>query len=366
MPDAELWREKMLNALGDFDEPFAEAYMAYLEGGELPEADVVASLRRATLTGRAQPVFCGSSFKFVGVQRLLDGVAAYLPSPLDRPPVVGHHPKKGTEVVRKPDPEAPFCGLVFKITNDAHGDLSFVRIYSGVLRSGSRPYNPGRDKKEICSRLYHIRADERVKIEESFAGDIVGVVGLKDSVTGDTLCEAAHPILLEKIEFPETVISMSIEPVSSADKGKLADTLAALAREDPTFAYKVNEETGQTLISGMGELHMEILKNRMIRDYKLKVHVGRPRVSYRETIKKAVKKASRAPASARPAAPGLYAKLSRSTWSPRPCPRAAPTMDDRQQAQGGRHPRRVPRLRSRPGSARRPSPAAAPGSPWST
>jgi elongation factor G len=289
LPDAELWRERMLNALSDFDEPFAEQYMMSLEGGELTEADITAALRRATLTGRAQPVLCGSSFKFVGVQRLLDAVSAYLPSPLDRPAVVGMHPKKGTELKRKPDPDEPFCGLVFKITNDAHGDLSFVRIYSGSLKSGSRPYNPGRDKKEICSRLYHIRADERVKIEESAAGDIVGVVGLKDSVTGDTLCDASHPILLEKIEFPETVISMSIEPVSSADKGKLADTLASLAREDPTFAYKVNEETGQTLISGMGELHMEILKNRMIRDYKLKVHVGRPRVSYRETIKKDVK-----------------------------------------------------------------------------
>ncbi len=289
LPEAELWRERMVNALADFDEPFAEAYMAHLEGGELAEADINAGLRRATLTGRAQPVFCGSSFKFVGVQRLLDGVAAFLPSPMDRPPVVGMHPKKGTEVRRKPDPTEPFCGLVFKITNDAHGDLSFVRIYSGVMKSGSRVYNPGRDKKEICSRLYHIRADERVKIEESFAGDIVGVVGLKDSVTGDTLCDASHPVLLEKIEFPETVISMSIEPVSSSDKGKLADTLASLAREDPTFSYKVNEETGQTLISGMGELHMEILKNKMVRDYKLKVHVGRPRVSYRETIKKNVK-----------------------------------------------------------------------------
>ncbi len=289
-PDAELWRERMINALADFDEPFAEAYMAHLDGAELAESDIVAALRRATLTGRAQPVLCGSSFKYVGVQRLLDAVAAYLPSPLDRPPVVGHHPKKGTEIVRKPDPDEPFCGLVFKITNDQHGDLSFVRIYSGKLAAGTRVYNPGKDKKEICSRLYHIRADERVKIDETEAGDIVGVVGLKDSVTGDTLCDAAHPILLEKIEFPETVISMSIEPVSSADKGKLADTLAALAREDPTFAYKVNEETGQTLISGMGELHMEILKNRMTRDYKLKVHVGRPRVSYRETVRKPVKK----------------------------------------------------------------------------
>jgi elongation factor G len=288
--EAEAWRERMLNALGDFDDRFAELYMAHLEGAELSEEEIVAALRRATLTGRAQPVLCGSSFKYVGVQRLLDAVSAYLPSPLDKPPIVGHHPKKGTEAVRKPDPEAPFCGLVFKITNDAHGDLSFVRIYSGRLKAGTRVYNPGKDRKEICSRLYHIRADDREKVEEAVAGDIVGVVGLKDSVTGDTLCDASNAILLERIEFPETVISMSIEPQSSADKNKLSDTLNALGREDPTFTYKVNEETGQTLISGMGELHLEILKNRMIRDYNLKVHVGRPRVSYRETIKNAIKR----------------------------------------------------------------------------
>ncbi len=308
-PNAELWREKMLNALADFDEHFAEAFMAHLDGGDLAEADIIASLRRATLTGRAQPVLCGSSFKYVGVQRLLDAVAAYLPSPLDKPPVVGHHPKKGTEISRPPDPSEPFCGLVFKITYDAHGDLSFVRVYSGQLKAGSRVYNPGRDKKENCSRLYHIRADEREKIDDALAGDIVGVVGLKDSVTGDTLCDASHPILLERIEFPETVISMSIEPVNSADKGKLADTLASLGKEDPTFTYKVNEETGQTLISGMGELHLEILKNRMIRDYKLKVHVGRPRVSYRETIKKAVKRVQ-GTCIRQTGGTGLYAKLS--------------------------------------------------------
>ncbi|MFO0954688.1 MAG: elongation factor G [Isosphaeraceae bacterium] len=290
LPDAELWRERMLNALADFDETFGEAYMAHLDGAELTEQMIHDGLRRATLTGRAQPVLCGSSFKYVGVQRLLDAVSAYLPSPIDKPPVTGHHPKKGTELARKPSPDEPFCGLVFKITYDAHGDLSFVRIYSGTLKSGTRVYNPGRDKKENCSRLYHIRADEREKVEVASAGDIVGVVGLKDSVTGDTLCDASHPILLERIEFPETVISMSIEPVSSADKGKLADTLNSLAKEDPTFTYKVNEETGQTLISGMGELHLEILKNRMIRDYNLKVHVGRPRVSYRETVKNAVKR----------------------------------------------------------------------------
>jgi elongation factor G len=307
-PDAELWREKMLDALAAEDDIFTENYMAHLEGAELSTAAIHAALRRATLTGRKQPVLCGSSFKYVGVQRLLDAVAAYLPSPLDRPPVVGHHPKKGTEIQRKPSPEEPFCGLVFKITYDAHGDLSFVRVYSGHLKAGTRVYNPGKDKKENCSRLYHIRADEREKVEEVSAGDIVGVVGVKDSVTGDTLCDAAHPILLERIEFPETVISMSIEPVSSADKGKLADTLASLAKEDPTFTYKVNEETGQTLISGMGELHLEILKNRMTRDYNLKVHVGRPRVSYRETIKNSVKRVQ-GTCIRQTGGSGLYAKV---------------------------------------------------------
>ncbi len=308
-PEADLWREKMLDALSGFDEPFAEQYMAHLEGEELTVEAIRDALRRATLTGQAQPVLCGSSFKYVGVQKLLDAVKLYLPSPLDKPPIVGHHPKKGTEIVRKPDPDEPFCGLVFKITNDAHGDLAFVRIYSGKLKAGgSRPLNPGKDKKENASRLYHIRADDREKVEEAAAGDIVGVVGLKDSVTGDTLCDPSHPILLEKIEFPETVISMSIEPVSSSDKGKLADTLNALAREDPTFSFKVNEETGQTLISGMGELHLEILKNRMIRDFNLKVHVGRPRVSYRETIKKAVKKVQ-GTCIRQTGGSGLYAKV---------------------------------------------------------
>jgi elongation factor G len=332
-PDAELWREKMLNALADFDETFTEAYMAHLEGGELTAEEINAALRRATLTGRAQPVLCGSSFKYVGVQRLLNAVSAFLPSPLDRPAIVGHHPKKGTEIRRETDPDAPFCGLVFKITNDQHGDLSFVRVYSGQLKAGTRVYNPGKDKKEICSRLYHIRADDREKVDVATAGDIVGVVGLKESVTGDTLCDASHPILLERIEFPETVISMSIEPVSSADKGKLADTLAALTREDPTFAYKVNEETGQTLISGMGELHLEILKNRMIRDYNLKVHVGRPRVSYRETIKQAVR-GVRGSCIRQTGGSGLFARIT-VDLEPQAQPKGAPVLAFVNKLKGG-------------------------------
>ena len=331
--DAEAWRETMLNSLSAFDETFAEEYMAHLDGAELSEAMIHAALRRATLTGRAQPVLCGSSFKYVGVQQLLDAVAAYLPSPLDRPPIVGHHPKKGTELARKPSPAEPFAGLVFKITNDAHGDLSFVRIYSGSLKAGTRVYNPGKDKKENSSRLYHIRADDREQINVAGTGDIVGIVGLKDSVTGDTLCEAAHPILLERIDFPETVISMSIEPVSSADKGKLADTLNALAREDPTFTFKVNEETGQTLISGMGELHLEILKNRMTRDYNLKVHVGRPRVSYRETIKKAVRRVEGA-CIRQTGGSGLYARIT-VDLEPEIQPKGAPVLHFVNKLKGG-------------------------------
>ncbi|MGZ3303116.1 MAG: elongation factor G [Isosphaeraceae bacterium] len=331
--DAEAWRETMLNSLSAFDETFAEEYMAHLDGAELSEAMIHAALRRATLTGRAQPVLCGSSFKYVGVQQLLDAVAAYLPSPLDRPPIVGHHPKKGTELARKPSPAEPFSSLVFKITNDAHGDLSFVRIYSGSLKAGTRVYNPGKDKKENCSRLYHIRADDREQINVAGTGDIVGIVGLKDSVTGDTLCEAAHPILLERIEFPETVISMSIEPVSSADKGKLADTLNALAREDPTFTFKVNEETGQTLISGMGELHLEILKSRMTRDYNLKVHVGRPRVSYRETIKKAVRRVEGI-CIRQTGGSGLYAKVT-IDLEPEAQPKGAPVLHFVNKLKGG-------------------------------
>jgi elongation factor G len=322
--DADHWREILINQLSEFDDKFAEQYMAHLEGAELTPAMIRAGLRRATLTGRAQPVLCGSSFKYVGVQKLLDAVVAYLPSPLDRPPVIGHHPKKGDEISRKPDPSAPFCGLVFKITHDAHGDLSFVRVYSGVLKPNTRPYNPGRDKKENCSRLYKIRADERVQVDEAPAGSIVGAVGLKESVTGDTLCDAAHPILLERIEFPETVISMSIEPVSSADKGKLAEALSSLAREDPTFFYKINEETGETLISGMGELHLEIIKNRMTRDLKLQVRVGKPRVSYRETIKQAVRRVQ-GQCIRQAGGQGLYAKVTIDI-EPETQPKGAPVL----------------------------------------
>ena len=363
-PEADLWREKMLNSPGRQGRSLHRGLHGPPGGSRAAApSQIVAALRRATLTGQVHPILCGSSLRYVGVQRLLDAVAAYLPSPLDRPPVVGHHPKKGTEITRKPSPDEPFCGLVFKITSDAHGDLSFVRIYSGRLKSGTRVYNPGKDKKEVCSRLYHIRADEREQIQEATAGDIVGIVGLKDSVTGDTLCDGAHPILLERIEFPETVMSMSIEPVSSADKGKLAETLAALAREDPTFTYRVNEETGQTLISGMGELHLEVLKNRMIRDFRLKVHVGRPRVSYRETIKQAVKRVEGS-CIRQTGGSGLYAKVT-IDLEPETQPKGAPVLHFVTKIKGGVIPPSSCR-RSRRACARRPSREGGPAIPWST
>ena len=265
---------------------------------------------------------------------MLDAVAAYLPSPLDRPPIVGHHPKKGTELARKPSPDEPFASLVFKITDDAHGDLSFVRIYSGSLKAGTRVYNPGKDKKENCSRLYHIRADDREQI--SRGRNRRHRRHRRDSKTRSPAIPCATPptrSCSSGSSFPETVISMSIEPVSSADKGKLADTLNALAREDPTFTFKVNEETGQTLISGMGELHLEILKNRMTRDYNLKVHVGRPRVSYRETIKKAVKRVE-GTCIRQTGGSGLYAKVT-IDLEPEAQPKGAPVLHFVNKLKGG-------------------------------
>jgi elongation factor G len=217
-------------------------------------------------------------------------VADFLPSPADVPPVEGTNPKKKNAVEkRKADPDEPFAGLVFKIQAGRHGELHFVRVYSGELAAGTRVYVTGKDKKENVSQLWHIQADRREKqIESVGAGDIVGVIGLRHAVTGDTLCHPQHPILLESIVFPETVISMAIEPESSADRKKLADTLEALKRQDPTFRARESEETGQTLISGMGELHLEVIKHRLLRDFNLNVKVHKPRVSYRETVKTAV------------------------------------------------------------------------------
>jgi elongation factor G len=285
--EAQRWRERLFDVLTERDER-DRITSAVLEGRDVPPQAIRELIREQTIQGHIQPVLCGSGREHIGLQPLLDAVCWYLPSPLDRPAVTGVNPRTHKEEKRKPDPKGPFCGLVFKVVADPHGELYFVRIYSGTLKVQSRPYNPGKDTKELLSKIYHVHADpkrNREEVREAYAGDIVALVGLRDSVTGDTLCDAQHPILLEPIQFAEAVVSRSIEPESSADKQKLIDTLNLLQREDPTFSWRTDNETGQTLMFGMGLLHLEIKQHRMERDFRLKVRVGQPRVSYRETLR---------------------------------------------------------------------------------
>ena len=295
---AEMWRDDMLSELSNFSDELMELALAEQP---VPAALIRKVLRDATVHLQIQPVLCGSALHGVGVQPLLDGVAAYLPNPTEVPPVEGIDPSGKTEhhrkshakhedeppvkVIRHPDPAEPFCGLVFKVLPYKTGDLSWVRIYSGTLKGNSRVLNATRDKKENVAQLWRIHASKKdEQLESAQAGDIVGVIGLRDSITGDTLCDTRAPIVLESIEFPETVISMAIEPESTADKKKLSDALAMLRKQDPTFAASENEETGQTLISGMGELHLEVIQHRLERDFNLNVKVHNPRVSYRESV----------------------------------------------------------------------------------
>ncbi|MCC6123693.1 MAG: elongation factor G [Pirellulales bacterium] len=285
--EADLWRGQMLDQLSMFSDELTELML----GEEpIPPALIHKVLRHATLHNMLVPVLCGSALDGIGVQPVLDAVAAYLPSPADVPPVEGVNPKKkDAKVKRRATPDEPFCGLVFKIQADRHGDLHYIRVYSGVLKANSRVLNSGKDKKENVPQLWRIQADERKQVESVSAGDIIGVIGLKQTITGDTLCDThADPILLESIAFPETVISMAIELETSTERKKLADVLEMMKRQDPTFRARENEETGQTLISGMGELHLEIKIHELLREYKLNVRVHKPRVSYRETIEKAV------------------------------------------------------------------------------
>ena len=282
--EADLWHEELLEKLFEFSNELAELV---LEKAPVPVEMIRRVLRDATLHELIVPVLCGSALDHVGIQPLLDAVTFYLPSPADKPPVKGTNPKKKDAVeIRKPDASEPFCGLVFKIDADKHGDLHYVRIYSGALKAGSRVYNAGKDKKENVPQLWHIQADRREQVPSVSAGDIVGVIGLRHSITGDTLCDTQSPIVLESIEFPETVISMAIEPESSTERKKLSDVLEMMKRQDPTFRARENEDTGQTLISGMGELHLEVIKHRLLRDYNLNVRVHKPRVSYRETVER--------------------------------------------------------------------------------
>ncbi|MCA8986650.1 MAG: elongation factor G [Planctomycetaceae bacterium] len=284
---AELARMELVEAAVECDDDLMNSY---LEGETISSEQLMSVLRKATLERKVQLTFCGSSLSYIGVQPLLDGVSAYLPSPLDRPPVSGdnNHPKKPAIETRPPDPKAPFCGLVFKIVAEQHADLYFIRVYSGKLKSGSRLLNPRTGKKELVNQIWHIQAGAKEKIEtdEIGPGEIAGIVGLKETATGDTLCDTQHPILLESITFPETVISMAVEPETNADRKKLNEVLARLEKQDPTFRCTLSEDTGQQIISGMGELHLEVIKDRIQRDFGLNAKVHKPRVSYRETVSK--------------------------------------------------------------------------------
>ncbi len=277
------WRHDLLEKCAEVDDHLTEKYLT--DPSTITEAEIRTALRKGTISFKMHPVFCGSALKYVGVQRLLDGVIDYLPHPLDMPPIKGHDVKDPEMVIeRHPDPEEPFCGLAFKIVNDQHGDLTYVRVYSGRLVKGSRVLNSNRNKKENISRMFQMHAQDRNPIDIAECGDIVACIGVKEAMTGDTLCDQEHPILLERPTFPEPVISMSIEPKTAADKQKLGEALTTLKREDPTFHANYDEETGQTIIAGMGELHLEILRNKLTRDMKVDVVVGRPKVAYKEAI----------------------------------------------------------------------------------
>ena len=277
-------RTEMLEQLYDYSNTLMELA---LEEAEIPVELLRTVIREATLHQFITPVLCGSALDHIGVQPVLDAVANYLPSPKDLPAITGTNPRHGDQPEKRTaDPTEPFCGLVFKIEAEKTGDLAYVRVYSGVLEAGTRVYNPGKDKKENVPQLWQVKPGGKgQQVERVEAGDIVGVIGLRHSVTGDTICQNQKPILLETIEFPETVISMAIEPETSTERKKLSEALELMKRQDPTFRAAENEETGQTLISGMGELHLEVIKHRLLRDFKLNVKVHNPRVSYRETVR---------------------------------------------------------------------------------
>ena len=283
---AHKYREQMLEAISDFDDSLMEKF---LEGQEIEEAEIQAALRQATVTVKAVPVFCGSAFKNKGVQRLLDGVVAYLPSPADIPEVTGLAPRTGEPETRSASDSAPFSALAFKVMTDPYvGRLTFFRVYSGHLTTGSYVMNSNKDKRERVSRMLQMHANKREEIHEVFTGDIAAVVGLKDTATGETLCDAEHTIMLESMEFAKPVISVAIEPRTKADQDQLGIALAKLAEEDPTFHVSVDDDTGQTIISGMGELHLEIIVDRLMREFKVAANVGKPQVTYKEALRKEV------------------------------------------------------------------------------
>jgi elongation factor G len=286
-PEAEAWREKMVEALADHDDDIAHKY---LEGESISVDELRAALRAGTLAYKIVPVLCGSALKNKGIQPMLDAVIDFLPSPLDVPPVTGLDPRSGEESVRRTDPGEPFAALAFKIAADPFvGKLAFFRVYSGTLKTGSYVYNSTKGAKERVGRLLQLHANHREEIESVSAGDIAAAVGLKNTTTGDTLCVEDKPIVLESISFPEPVIELAVEPKTKADQDKMSIALQRLAEEDPTFRVSTDEESAQTRIAGMGELHLEVIVDRMLREFKVQANVGRPQVSYREAIRKPAK-----------------------------------------------------------------------------
>ena len=280
------YREKLIDAVSMFDEDIMEKY---LNGEEIPADQIRAAIRKATCAVEMMPVTCGTSYKNKGVQKLLDAIVDYMPSPVDIPAIKGINPDTGEEDERHPDDNAPFSALAFKIATDPYvGRLSFVRVYSGHITTGSSVLNSTKKQKERIGRILQMHANHREDIEEIYSGDIAAVVGLKNSTTGDTLCDEKHPIILESMEFPEPVIRVAIEPKTKAGQEKMGIALMKLAEEDPTFKTYTDEETGQTIIAGMGELHLEIIVDRLLREFKVEANVGAPQVAYKETIKKAV------------------------------------------------------------------------------
>ena len=279
-------REKMLEALSDIDE---EIMMKYLEGEEIPEEDIRRAIRKGCVDVSITPVLCGSSYKNKG-DALLDAIIYYMPSPLDIPPVKGISPETGEEAERHANDDEPFSALAFKIVSDPYvGKLTYFRVYSGTLKSGSYVYNSTKQKRERIGRILYMHANHRQEVDEVMTGDIVAAVGLKDTATGDSLTSEDHPIILESMQFPEPVIRVAIEPKTKADQDKMGTALQKLSEEDPTFKTHTEQETGQTIIAGMGELHLEIIVDRLLREFKVDANVGKPQVAYKETIRKAVK-----------------------------------------------------------------------------
>jgi len=281
---AEEYRQKMLESVAECDE---DLMMKYLEGEELTAEEIKSTIRKMTIANKMVPVLCGSAYKNKGVQLMLDAVVDYMPSPLDIPPIKGIIPRLEKEAERPADDKGPFSALAFKIVADPYvGKLAFFRVYSGTLESGSYVYNSTKGKKERIGRILQMHANHREDIEQVYSGDIAAAVGLKDTTTGDTLCDEKHPIILESMEFPDPVIQIAIEPKTKAGQEKMGIALAKLAEEDPTFKTYTDPETGQTIIAGMGELHLEIIVDRLLREFKVEANVGKPQVSYKETITK--------------------------------------------------------------------------------